>query len=149
MDESYKKATKRRRRQRLIPLSPLPGAYPTIPSRSPSSPDLLPQVYSRTSSSVGRDTMKMLLQYFENKSNIQWNSDGNLISPFTGFNIIDILQDLTLSKVDRVKDKAPYYRLLLDMAGVPKGVIKSAKLRNALYGNPSIGGKIIHEWKSY
>ena len=115
------------------------------------NPPLINFVHKISGSTSTRDAMLSLLQYFENKPSIQWSANGDLIAPFSGFNIVNIMKDLTAKSVTNVEEKSPYYKMLLAFTDIPKDIIRNNKLRESIFGDLKGGSnkKILSNWVCY
>ena len=69
-------------------------------------------------------------------SAIAWDSLGNLTSPITNFNIIDVLKKFadSTSKTYFNDDEIPYLKIFLRDSGLRESQIKNKKVRKQLYG---------------
>lgn len=78
----------------ILPTPPPPPPSPVTPH---SSPSLSPLVYVFVKP-IQRDYVKSLIALLQDNGNIKWDSQGNLLSPFTGLNIIDVLKTLGITE---------------------------------------------------
>lgn len=93
-------------------------------------------------SPASREAAKALLTFFDKKEHIRWDSKGQLISPIDNYNVIDIIKTLLQSKANIKKSDIPFYRLILNEAGIVPELIKNMKLRQQLFAKHSA-------WEAY
>lgn len=87
-----------------------------------------------------KEYTKAMLTYFTDKNGIQWNKEGDLTAPFTGYNIIDVIKELTLGSKAIRADKVAYYKMLIDYSFLPRELVKNSSAVAQLYR--LVGGKI-------
>ena len=97
-----------------------------------------------------KDRAKSLLLYFKRAPDVKWDENGNLLSPLTDYNIIDIISQLIQTKTSKKgmpQHRVDAYRLLLNVAGLPKEFVQSGQVKTKLYGGGS--SLSVANWVSY
>ena len=89
-----------------------------------------------------REYVKSLLHYFKNNPNIIWDKNGNLMRPFSGYNIIDIIKDISVTNSLRQANDftLAIYKMLIDYTDLPLQVVKNKKIAESVYGGGGGGG---------
>ena len=111
-----------------------------------ANPPLTVLVYNATTSISKRDSLLSLLSYLENKPNIQWNQDGDLIAPFSGINVVTMAKDFLNAKSTPEASKIPFYKMLLSYTNIPPSAITNKKIRSEIFG---LTGGLKSDWISY
>ena len=109
------------------PLSPSP-MHP-LP-HNPSLEDLIRVSTSPAFREYGLSLVKLL----DNKSGISWDEEGNFSPPFSGLNIIDIINTLGNPKATFSNKQKPLVKLLFHLAQIPSRAIRNISQKKKLVG---------------
>lgn len=136
------KNVKRRSRQDILTQNTQPPSVATISPRSTpptNTIDPKPPLDNRIDArmkATQRDYVKAFLSLMKHTPGIMWDTTGNLLSPITNFNIIDILQTLsdTNSKLGFKADDVPFIKMLLHNTNLDPSFIRNTKAKRQLFG---------------
>lgn len=114
---------------------------------NPSLENLIRLSVSPSLQEYGLSFIRML----EDKPNISWDEQGNLLPPFSGLNILDLIN--TLGRVKGKSLNVPYslITLLFRLGNLPFDVIKNLSLKKKLLGDGGgrVGGGGELRWRAY
>ena len=74
----------------------------------------------------------LILKYFEKSSSTLWDEYGDLFSPISGYNIIDIIHDFIFDTDIKDPLKIDSYRFLVSSTNLPLHYIRNNSLKNNL-----------------
>ncbi len=116
------------------------------PSRAPVNPPLDDLIRVAVPPSF-REYGLSLLKLLEGKPGISWDDRGNLLPPFSGISVFDLIRVLGHGKGDTKRlsaEKRPLLSLLLRLAQLPADAIRNTTQRSKL-----TGGGIGNIWEAY
>lgn len=94
-----------------------------------------------------RDYGSSFLKLLDEKPGIVWDEQGNLLPPFQGLNVFDLIRSLGNAKGDIKKipvEKRPLISMLFRLAQLPASVIVSNTQRSKL-----MGSGVKRAWEAY
>ena len=93
--------------------------------------------------------VKSMLPLFNDS--VEWNEKGDLMSPFSKINIIELLNKFSQTSGKLPEEMLPQVKLLLSVAGIQKGYIKNKTIRSQLSqkGEGGGGGRGGVRWLPY
>ena len=110
---------------------PLATHHKPIPLRNSKSDSNLENLIELFIEGKYRKYGLNLLKYYESKPNVNIDSEGNLLRPVSGLNIMDIINFYTLNKASSdVKEKIKVLNLLIPL---PEFYIRNKKSRKFIY----------------
>ena len=122
----------KKRRENMIPLR-LNETGNNNDNKSPSLADIAPAYFTESRLPY----VNSVLRYMQKSNNIQWDEEGNLYSPFKGFNILDIVKGFTGK--DKVNDEyLQDFKHLMKIVNMPASMIKNKSLVRQLHDAPKI-----------
>ncbi len=134
--------TKHVRKTRIPPLVKQVLPSPTLPSTS-KNPNLDTLINLRVKVSH-RPFAYNIINSLINSDHVRWNYEGNLYNPFTGLNIIDIINKLTTKNAAFLVQERELIKLFFNITGLSTSVIHNPKERDKLFG-----GSIRSKWVAY
>ncbi len=142
-----KQVKKKKKTSLPLPAAALPDtATVAPPPRAPVNPPLDDLIRVAVPPSF-REYGLSLLKLLEGKPGISWDERGNLLPPFSGISVFDLIRVLGHEKgaAKRLSpDKRPLLSLLLRMAQLPADAIRNTTQRSKL-----IGGGVGDIWEAY
>ena len=105
-------------------------------------PDLDIEISSLFTSSLKIKKAKNIYSWIKNNSpEIEISSNGNLIKPLDGFNILTFLKDILSQIKTFPKDRLEKYRIFIALINLPKEFLENQTIRNFIYTGEKIDNK--------
>ena len=105
-------------------------------------PDLDIEISNLFFSSLKIKKAKNIYLWIKNNSpEIEISSNGNLIKPLDGFNILTFLKDILSQIKTFPKDKLEKYRIFIALINLPREFLENQTIRNFIYTGEKIDNK--------
>lgn len=75
-----------------------------------------------------------LIKLLDGKPNISWDERGNFLPPFSGLNVVDLINTMGNTKAKFSNAQKPLVKLLLHLAQIPPSAIRNISQKKKLVG---------------
>ena len=80
---------------------------------------------------------RLILKHFENSNKLIWGEHGDLYSPLSNYNVINIIRDFIYQEDIGGSNKLEDYKYLVSITGLPKHLIENKALLRFLSADPT------------
>lgn len=108
-----------------------------IPRQQQKNPnlELIINLYVKQNS---KDYVRSMLQFLE--KSVQWDENGDVMTPFTNINIVDLLNKFSYNAGKLEANLLPNVKLLLQVTAMPLEYIRNRSIRTQLMTSSQEGG---------